>query len=91
MQPSLERPARTSEQGWLYASLAVLDGPRRIKPAQVGPDLLLFDEPPHLTSSRVEIILTNGDEEQRHFATVLPHDEDAKRIPIRLMPPHREK
>lgn len=88
MQPSLERPTRPSGQGWVYASLAVLDGPRQLKPAQVGPDLLLFDEPPHLISDRVEIILRNGTSEQRHFAVVLPHDADAKRISIQLLPPH---
>lgn len=84
----MEKPTRASGQGWVYASLAVIDGSRRLKPAQVGPDVLLFDEPPHLVSDRIEIILRNGTSEQRHFADVLPHDPDAKRIAIRLLPPH---
>jgi hypothetical protein len=44
-----------------------------------------FAEPPHLTSSQVEIILVNGDAQQRHMAIVLPHDANATRIPIRLI------
>lgn len=73
---------------WTYASLTVLDGSRRLKPAQVGPDAVVFRDPPHLTSARVEIVVRNGDEEQRHFADVLPHAPEATRIPIRLHPPH---
>jgi hypothetical protein len=85
MQPSVNSH-EPREQKWTYASLTVLDGPRRLKPAQVAFDRLLFREPPHLTSNQVEIILTNGDAEQRQMAIVLPHDDNATRIPIRLLP-----
>lgn len=78
--------ARPSPQSWTYASLTVIDGQRELKPAQVASDRLLFAEPPHLTSEQVEIVLTNGQEVQRHAAVVLPHASDATRIPIRLMP-----
>ena len=71
---------------WVYASLLVMDGDRRLKPSHVGPDYLLFTQPPRLASTTIEIILRNGDDEQRHSANVLPHDADAKRIPIRLLP-----
>ena len=85
MQTSLTSD-RASEQS-VYAALTVVDGTRRLKPCEVSFDRLHFRQPPHLTSAQVEIILTNGDEEQRHMAVVLPHDPDATRIPIRLSPP----
>lgn len=86
MQPSLisTRPAK---QSWVYATLTVIDGARQLKPAEVGFDRIRFDHPPHLTSRQVELILVNGNEEQRHFAAVLPHDPEATRIPIELLPP----
>src|SRR6266542_2594463 len=84
MQPSLNT-AHRQEQAWTYASITVLEGERRLKPAQVAFDRLLFTEPPRLTSGQIEIILVNGDAEQRHFAIVLPHDAGAIRIPIRLL------
>jgi hypothetical protein len=87
MRPSLQ--AQDHPTGtWTYASLLVLDGPRQLRPSQVGPNRIDFQSPPHLASSQIEIILTNGTEEQRHWATVLPHDAEATQIPIRLSPPH---
>ena len=86
MQPPLDVPAVT-EGKWVYASLTVRDGNRKLKPSHVAFDRLRFDHPPHLTSRQVEIILVNGNEEQRHLATVLPHDPEATRIPIELLPP----
>lgn len=83
MQPSLDAANHT--QQWVYASLTVIDGERRIKPAQVASDRLLFSKPPRLASETVEIIVTNGDQEHRHTAVVLPHDPEATRIPIRLL------
>lgn len=71
---------------WVYASLTVVDGDRRLKPAEVAFDRLCFASPPRLRGARVEIILVNGEAEQRHVAEVLPHDAEATRIPIRLMP-----
>lgn len=76
-----------NEGKWVYASLTVRDGNRKLKPSHVAFDRLRFDQPPHLTSRQVEIILVNGSEEQRHLATVLPHDAEATRIPIELLPP----
>ena len=89
MQPSLKSPAHVAGPQWVYATLMVIDGQRSIKPSQVAGDVLEFAAPPRLTSEQVEIILRNGDEEQRHFAVVLPHDPAATQIPIRLLPPHR--
>ena len=86
MQPSLNAP-HPRPAGWTYASLLVIDGTRQLKPSQAAFDRLLFDQPPRLTSRHIQIILTNGDQEQRHTAIVLPHDPDATRIPIQLSPP----
>lgn len=82
---STKSPA-AGQKSWTYVSLAVVDGQRILKPAQVGYDALLFAEPPRLESKQIEIILRNGDAEQRSFAIVLPHDQDATRIPIQLVP-----
>ena len=84
MQPSVNAP-RPNEQKWVYASLTVWDGPRQLKPSHVSSDRLRFTEPPRLTSSEIEIILVNGNAEQRHKAKILPHDANATRIPIRLV------
>jgi hypothetical protein len=84
MQPSLDA-TNLHQEKWIYASLAVRDGDRELKPAQVAFDRLLFTEPPHLVSGKVEIILRNGDSEQRRTAVVLPHDPEATRVPIRLL------
>ncbi|HWE95935.1 MAG TPA: hypothetical protein VG269_18375 [Tepidisphaeraceae bacterium] len=73
------------EKGWVYASLTVWDGQRKLKPTHVGYDRLRFAEPPRLTSEQVELVIVNGDEESRQMAIVLPHDPDATRIPIRLV------
>ncbi len=89
MQSSVRLPTPAARQGWVYASLIVIDGERRLKPSHTGPDCVRFRTPPRLTSERIEIILTNGDEEQRHYAIVLPHDADATQIPIELLPPHK--
>lgn len=90
MQHTLKSPTAAAPQSnWVYAALTVIDGSRSIKPAQVAFDVIEFDQAPRLGSEKVEIILRNGDEEQRHFAIVLPHDPAATRIPIRLLPPHR--
>jgi hypothetical protein len=84
MEPAL-KPARPAQNAWTYASLTVRDGDRQLKPSHASFDRLRFAEPPHLTSARVEIILVNGDQEQRHTAIVLPHEPDATRIPIQLI------
>lgn len=90
MQPSLKTPP-SDETNWVYAKLIVIDGSRHLKPSEVAFDRLCFPQPPHLTSNRVEVILVNGDEEQRHTAIVLPHDSEAMRIPIRLDPQIAER
>jgi hypothetical protein len=83
MQPSLE--PQTDSQKWIYADLTVFDGPRKLKPTHAAFDRLRFAQPPRLSGEQIEIILINGDAEQRHRAAVLPHDPDATRIPIRLL------
>ena len=70
---------------WTYARLAVIDGDRTLKPSSVCFDFITFPCPPRLASTQVEIILTNGNDEQRATAAVLPHDPDDTRIPIRLL------
>jgi hypothetical protein len=86
MPPSVKSPD-SAKSNWIYASLTVLDGDRQLKPSHFGFDRLRFRVPPHLTSGHIEIILVNGDQEQRHSAIVLPHDPEATRIPIQLVTP----
>jgi hypothetical protein len=76
---------RPVQQSWTYVKLTVVDGSRQLKPCEISFDEINFNNPPYLTSDQVEIIITNGDEEDRHIAAVLPHDADATRIPIRLV------
>jgi hypothetical protein len=85
MEPSVKTalPARHS---WVYVSLTVRDGERQLKPTHVSFDHVRFNTPPRLISSQVEIIIVNGDDEQRHLANVLPHDPDATLIPIAVIP-----
>lgn len=83
--PSIDTPGQKAE-GWTYAELTVIDGARRLAPTHVAFDRLHFDEPPRLTSARIEIILVNGADERRSIAEVLPHDGESTRIPIRLVP-----
>ena len=89
MQNTPTISTRPHSQNWVYTSLTVIDGLRHLKPTRVAFDRLLFSEPPKLASAEVEIILTNGRDEQRHMAIVLPHDSTATRISIRLLPPHQ--
>ena len=84
MQPSAHTGI-SGQKNWVYASLTVIDGQRHLKPTQVAFDRLLFAEPPQLTGNPIEIILQNGDAEQRHTALVLSHDPQATRIPIQLL------
>jgi hypothetical protein len=83
MQPPTE--TAKSNGKWIYVSLAVFDNGRKIKPTQVSFDHVRFAQPPRLTSNKIEIVLVNGDEEQRSWALVLPHEPDATRIPIQLV------
>ncbi|HZL35126.1 MAG TPA: hypothetical protein VFC78_07440, partial [Tepidisphaeraceae bacterium] len=85
IMPPSANPLAAKEQTWVYTSLTVLDGPRSLKPTHVSFDHLRFAQPPRLTSSEVEIILRNGDAEQRHVAVVLPHCENETRIRIQLI------
>jgi hypothetical protein len=85
MQPSLNIP-QSNKQRWVYAELTVRDGARQLQPSEVSFDFLRFAQPPHLINTQVEIIVTNGDDEQRHLATILPHEAAATEIPIRLLP-----
>ena len=84
MQLSANLP-RPMSSGWIYASLKIIDAQRELKPAEVSFDHIEFRTPPHLTSSTIEIIITNGDAEYRRTARVLPHDPAATEIPIELI------
>ena len=84
MQPTIKEP-RLNKDKWVYATLRVRDGDRLLKPSHVCFDHVSFDEPPSLTSRQVEIILTNGDAEQRQMAEVLAHNANDTWIPIRLL------
>jgi hypothetical protein len=84
MQPSINTP-QPSKSNWVYATLTVVDGSRQLKPTHLSFDRLRFTEPPRLTSSQVEIILTNGDDQHHYTAAVLSHEADATLIPIRMV------
>jgi len=85
MQPSVSIP-KPQKSNWVYVSLAVRDGDRLLKPTHVAYDRLLFADPPRITSTEVELIITNGAVEDRRMAEVLPHDAEATHVPIRLLP-----
>ncbi|HEX4794606.1 MAG TPA: hypothetical protein VH370_12475 [Humisphaera sp.] len=84
MQPTVS-PSKPAKSQSVYVSLSVRDGDRLLKPAQVLFDRLIFDHPPHLTSSEVEVTVANGDVVDRRVVAVLPHDPSATEIPIRLL------
>ena len=84
MDSSVNIPRKATPRG-VYAELTVFDGQRQLRPTEVGPNDVSFDQPPHIVHQQIEILLTNGDEHQRHLAEVLPHDADATDIPIRLI------
>ena len=84
MQPSLKSPPPAA-RNWVYVSLTVVDGQRRLKPSQIGPDYMSFRQPPQITSNKVEIIVSNGDAEYRRIAAILPHESQATEIPIQLL------
>jgi hypothetical protein len=84
MQPLVTTPPLNSQK-WVYVSLRVRDGDRVLKPSHVSFDHVRFPVPPRLADSQIEIILTNGDLEDRRVAAVLPHDANDMRIPIRLL------
>jgi hypothetical protein len=85
MHPSVTS-GKTKPNNWVYASLTVRDGDRFLRPTHVASDRILFAEPPRLISQQIEIVLANGDVQERHMAVVAPHAADATSIPIRLMP-----
>jgi hypothetical protein len=74
MKLSLDTPL-PPKHSWTYVRLTVVDGARQLTPAEIAFDRLCFREPPHLTSTQVEIILVNGDQEQRHMDS-LPNLRD---------------
>jgi len=84
MESSVNIPQKAPPR-WVYAELTVFDGQRQLRPTEVGPDEVSFDQPPHIAEGQIEILLTNRDEHQRHLAEVLPHDANATDIPIRLV------
>jgi hypothetical protein len=68
---------------WVYATISLYDGQRVLSPTHVSQDRVIFQTPPHLTSSKVEIVIANGTDEFRSIVDVLPHDRNATEIPIR--------
>ena len=83
-QPATRNP-QPPTSSWTYARLTIIDGDRRLKPSSVCFDFITFPHPPRIASARIEIILTNADDEQRATAVVLPNDPQDTRIPIRLV------
>jgi hypothetical protein len=87
--PTSDRDATQDDSqpraGWIYASLTVIDGQRRLRPTHVSFDHLRFSEPPILENTRIEVIVQNGDEEHRQFVDVLPHEPQDTRIPVKLI------
>jgi hypothetical protein len=77
--------AEKESSQWVYTSIALHDADRVLQPTHVSFDRVLFCLPPRLTSNRVEIIISNGQDEFRSFVEVLPHDKDAIEIPIRSL------
>ncbi|HTW96020.1 MAG TPA: hypothetical protein VMD30_14555 [Tepidisphaeraceae bacterium] len=75
----------SAKETWTYISLTVIDGPRQLKPAEISADFIRFTDPPRLVSKHVEIVIANGDKEQRHRARVLPHDAEDRQIPIEVI------
>jgi hypothetical protein len=84
MEPPLNIP-RLTGHNWVYVSLTVRDGQRQLKISHISFDHVRFAAPPRLESGQVEIVIANGDDEQRHTAIVLPHDADATLIPIQVI------
>jgi hypothetical protein len=84
MEPAVSIP-EPSRHNWVYVSLTVIDGQRQLKPSHVSFDHVRFAAPPRLVSNQIEIVIANGDDEQRHTAIVLPHDADATLIPIQVI------
>jgi hypothetical protein len=75
--------AKKESSQWLYTTITLSDGQRILQPTHVSFDRVVFSTPPRLTTSQVEIVITNGPDEFRSTAEVLPHDPDATEIPIR--------
>jgi hypothetical protein len=75
--------AEKESSQWLYTTISLHDGGRILHPTHVSFDRVVFNTPPRLTTSQVEIVITNGHNEFRSAAEVLPHDPDATEIPIR--------
>jgi len=62
-----------------------MDGQRQLKPAELAPDFVRFAEPPSLLSNEIEIVISNGKEQQRRRAIVLPPHVDDRLIPIQII------
>ncbi len=70
---------------WVYATIRLYDAQRILSPTHVSFDRVIFRDPPKLTTTQVEIVVRNGDNEVRSFASVLPHEPEAVEIPIQLL------
>jgi hypothetical protein len=75
--------AEQQSSQWVYTTIALHDGDRILWPTHVSSDRVIFQTPPALNSTKVEIVITNGTDEFRSTVDVLPHDRNATEIPIR--------
>jgi hypothetical protein len=75
--------AEKKSSQWVYTTITLHDSDRALYPTHVSSDRVIFRTAPQLTSTRVEIVIKNGEDEFRSLADVLPHNHDATEIPIR--------
>lgn len=75
---------RTESRGWIYTDLTVISEQGTLKPTHLASDYLIFSSPPHLEVGPIEIVMTEGTDVRRWTATVLPHEPDSLRVPMKL-------
>jgi len=78
-------PTKPSATQWNYVDVHVADGQRVLRPTHIAFDRMIFAEPPNLSSSHVEIVITNNGQSHSSRALVLPHDASMTCIPIQLI------
>jgi hypothetical protein len=80
-----QKLAEQKSSKWVYATIRLYDSQRILSPTHLSFDRVIFRNPPKLTTTQVEIVVSNGDDEFRSLASVLPHDPNALEIPIQLI------
>lgn len=81
----------TTTSSWPYLDIAVREGARELKPTHVCATEMIFTDAPRFTSDQVTLITRSGQRETTRLARVLPHEQDATQIPIRLLAVSDEK